>query len=172
MYFSQYILFERTQDTLVSAIGAAFQYVTKPALLTGLETTYERDWLTLTLSYVHGQFLKEHTDSLRAMPKVPPLRLRLQVLRAERAFQPYLETAFYAPQWQAYTAHRTEIPTPGYVLVNGGLRLRCHAWMLTLGVTNLLNARYQSHLSIFRQWGREGIYAPGCSFYVRMEGHL
>lgn len=172
MYFPQYIFFERTQDTLVSAIGAAFQYVTKPALLTGLETTYERDWLTLTLSYVHGQFLKEHADSLRAMPKVPPLRLRLQVLRAERAFQPYLETALYAPQRRAYTAYRTEIPTPGYVLVNGGLRLRRHAWMLTLGVTNLLNARYQSHLSIFRQWGREGICAPGRSFYVRMEGHL
>jgi len=102
MYFPQYVFFERTQDTLVSAIGAAFQYVTKPALLTGLETTYERDWLTLTLSYVHGQFLKEHADSLRAMPKVPPLRLRLQVLRAKRAFQPYLETALYAPQRRAY----------------------------------------------------------------------
>jgi outer membrane receptor protein involved in Fe transport len=106
------------------------------------------------------------------MPKVPPLRLRLQVLRAERAFQPYLETAFYAPQRRPYTAYRPEIPTPSYVPVNGGLRLRRYARMLTLAVTNLLNARYQSHLSIFRRWGREGIYAPGRSFYVRMEGHL
>jgi outer membrane receptor protein involved in Fe transport len=77
----------------------------------------------------------------------------------------------YNGKWY-YTAYRNEIPTPSYVLVNGGLRLRRHVWMLTLGVTNLLNARYQSHLSIFRQWGREGIWAPGRSFYVRMEDHL
>ncbi len=169
MYFPQYIFFQRLGDTLPDAIGAAFQYTAKSALLTGFEVAYQKDWLSVELSYVHGYFPREEADSLRAMPKIPPFRLRFQLLRPKALLQPYVETALYAPQRRAFTAYRTEIPTPGYTLINGGVRFLQRRWSLTFGVTNLLNIRYQSHLSLFRQWGPEGIYAPGRGFYLRME---
>ncbi len=168
MYFPKYIFFERLEDTLASAIGAAFRYTAKPALLVGWEATYQREWCSLELSYVHGLFLREVADSLRAMPKIPPFRLRLLLKRPRTGLQPYLEVSLYAPQRRAFTAYRTEIPTPGYGVINGGINMRRHRWSFTFGGTNLLNSRYQSHLSIFRQWGEEGIYAPGRSFYLRI----
>ncbi len=169
MYFPQYIFFQRLGDTLSGAIGATFQYTAKSGLLTGFEATYQKDWLSIDLSYVHGYFPREKADSLRPMPKIPPFRVRFQLLRPRALFQPYLETAFYAPQQRAFSAYRTEIPTPGYAVVNGGVRFLRRRWSLTLGATNLLNSRYQSHLSILRQWGAEGIHAPGRGFYLRME---
>lgn len=169
MYFPQYIFFERIADSLPSAIGAAFRYSAKPALLTGWEATYQKEWLSIDLGYVYGLFLRETADSLRAMPKIPPFRVRLLVQRPRGVFQPYVEVSLYAPQQRAFTAYRTEIPTPGYGVVQGGLRIPRRRWRFTLGGTNLLNARYQSHLSIFRQWGEMGIYAPGRGFYWRVE---
>jgi len=169
MYFPQYIFFQRLEDTLISAIGATFQYTAKSALLTGFEVAYQKDWLSVELSYVHGYFPREKADSLRAMPKIPPFRVRFQLQWPKALLQPYVETAFYAPQRRAFTAYRTEIPTPGYAVVNGGVRFLRRRWSLTFGGTNLLNVRYQSHLSLFRQWGPDGIYAPGRGFYLRME---
>lgn len=38
-----------------------------------------------------------------------------------------------------------------------------------VGVDNLFDRLYQSHLSLYRQWGTFGIGAPGRSFWVRLE---
>jgi outer membrane receptor protein involved in Fe transport len=171
-YFSEYIFMQRLADTLSSAIGAAFQYVSMPAILAGTEAVFQRSWGSLTAAYVWGTFFRAPTDSLRPMPKIPPLRLQLRLEYPLRASTPQAVVTFFAPQHRAFRAYRTEIPTPGYVLVDFRLQRQVKAYVFSLGVTNLLNVQYQSHLSIFRQWGPEGIQAPGRAFTFAIERSL
>ncbi len=169
-YFPNFIFVERLPDTLLSAIGGRFQYASQPAWLWGLEGLWHADGVEVTLAYMRGGLVGAFGDSLRAMPKVPPLQGRLRWDKPLRGgFYLRVVLRAFAPQRRAYTAYRTEIPTPGYWLLDWALGWKTAGGHWIVGVDNAFNQRYQSHLSLYRQWGAAGIWASGRNVWVRLE---
>ncbi|MCX7605783.1 MAG: TonB-dependent receptor [Bacteroidia bacterium] len=163
-YFPRYLFVERLPDTLPTAVGAVFTYGVRAAWLIGAEGEWQYRGLIVGLSYVQGEFLRSKHPEDRFVPRMPPLRLqiRYQVTGSTWSLTP--EVLFYASQLRVYALHNTEVRTPGYFLVN--IAGSCKS--LSMGVQNLLGARYQSHLSLYRQWVPGGIDFPGRSFFVRL----
>ncbi|MCS6894642.1 MAG: TonB-dependent receptor [Bacteroidia bacterium] len=164
-YFPRYIFAERLPDTLTTAVGAAFTYGVRQAFFTGAEAEWQSQLFSIGIGYVLGHFLAQPASAERFVPRVPPLRCRLSGRYAYHEWSFFPEVLLYAPQLRAYTLYSTEVPTPGYVLLNLALRWR----FVTLGVQNLLGTRYQPHLSAYRQWIAGGIDFPSQNFYLTVE---
>lgn len=163
-YFPVYIFAERLPDTLPTVVGAAFTYGVRRALLTGGEIEWQSKTLTVGISYTLGQFLAQRHPAERFIPRIPPLRMRLAWRHSWRDWTFSPELLLYAPQHRAYTLYDTEVPTPGYVLLN----LTIHRRWLAFGVQNALGTRYQPHLSPYRQWVPGGIDFPVWNAFVRL----
>ena len=85
----------------------------------------------------------------------------------------------YFRQDRVYSAYSTETATPGYVLLNAGagfdwLVAKRHFATISLGVNNIADRAYQSHLSRLKyapenlQAKRTGIYNMGRNFIVKI----
>ncbi|MCX8112990.1 MAG: TonB-dependent receptor [Bacteroidia bacterium] len=163
-YVPRYIFAERIPDTLPSAVGAAFIYRTRRAILTGAEVEWQLNWFSVGVSYVYGQFLLQRQASERFIPRMPPLRLRLSGRHRLKTWVLLPELLLYAPQNRAYSVHGTEVPTPGYILFHFTAQWR----FLAFGIQNALSSRYQPHLSPYRQWIPRGIDFPSQNFFLRL----
>ncbi|GIV25110.1 MAG: hypothetical protein KatS3mg026_0802 [Bacteroidia bacterium] len=164
-YFPAYLFVERLPDTLPTAVGAAFQWGSRQALLYGAELEGQRQGWSLGVGWVQGQWIGSYAREGRFLPRIPPLRIRVAYEAARKAWKPFVELLLYAPQTRVYGLYQTKVPTPGYLLVHAAFRWR----RLTVGVQNLLHASYQPHLSSFRQWIPGGIPFPGRSLYLQWE---
>ncbi len=146
------------------------------------------DWLHFenSVSFVIGELLAQ-PDSMNCLPFIPPLKYQSEVnAHIEKQFGPFTETYFsasisvYMKQDRIYSAYGTETATPGYSLVEFGAGTQLvNAKGTTLckiyfSANNLLNEKYQSHLSRLKYapvnpaTGNGGIYGQGRSFCVRM----
>ena len=133
---------------------------------------------------------KLQNDSNKYLPLVPPLHgvseLRYDFeARRHHIVNGYvkLQLAYYARQDRVYLIDNTETPTPGYVLLNGGLgagftnkkgRTIFNAYLMG---TNLLNIAYQDHLSRLKYFefypndprGNHGIYNMGRNIEFKLD---
>jgi len=163
-YFPAYLFVERLPDTLPTAVGAAFQWGSRQALLYGAEMEVQRNGFSLGIGWVQGHFVGSYPPEGRFLPRIPPLRAGVAYEASWQGVKPFVEVLFYGSQTRIYSQYQTEVPTPGYMLAHAAFRGR---WW-TVGVQNLLNASYQPHLSTFRQWLPGGIPFPGRTFFLRL----
>lgn len=163
-YFPRYLFVERLPDTLPTAVGAAFTYGVRQAFLGGGELSWQRGSFGWHIAGVWGEFLGVASAAERFIPRIPPVRSRVVYSPTWREWHFHIEAHAVLPQRRAYTLYDTEVPTPGYVLMHFSVT----KGFLTVGIQNLLGARYQPHLGLYRQWVPGGIDSPGRSFFLRL----
>lgn len=146
------------------------------------------DWLHFenSLSYVFGQ-LAQQPDSMNCLPFMPPMKYQSELnAHLEKKIGPFehayfsTSVAVYFAQNRIYSAYGTETSTPSYVLLEAGAgtevvnkkdKTICRIFF---SVNNLLNTKYQSHLSRLKYapvnpvTGNRGIYGQGRNFSVRV----
>ncbi len=185
--FSQKLNSTLGGDSLIQGYGT-FRFVQGDAYLAGGEIRIDihphpLDWIHFenTISFVEGR-QKDQPDSARYLPLIPPARLnstlRIDIKKASDAFSNvYFQfgSELFFRQDKFFSAYGTETVTPGYMLLNLGLgtnftkreRTICS---LYLGVNNLTDKAYQSHLSRLKYTdrnnlsGRTGIFNMGRNF--------
>jgi iron complex outermembrane receptor protein len=146
------------------------------------------DWLHFenSVSFVIGELLSQ-PDSMSCLPFVPPLKYQSEVnAHIEKQLGPLTETYFsisvsiYTKQDRIYSAYGTETPTQGYSLLELGAGTQLvnkkgtTLCKIYFSANNLLNAKYQSHLSRLKYapvnpaTENQGIYGQGRNFSLRL----
>ncbi len=146
------------------------------------------DWLHFenSLSFVQGQLMGQ-PDSMKNLPLIPPLKYQSELnAHAEKQIGPFTNTyasvsiAHYFSQNNFYSAFGTETMTQGYTLMEAGtgadvVNKKGNVLMrIFFSVNNLLNTKYQSHLSRLKYApvnplnGKQGIYGQGRNFSLRI----
>jgi len=146
------------------------------------------DWLHFenSISYVSGNLFAQ-PDSMTCLPFMPPMKYQSEInAHFEKQVGPfvhtYLSTSFkvYFAQSRIYSAYGTETSTPSYTLLEAGAgtqivnRKDKTICRIFFSVNNLLNTKYQSHLSRLKYapvnpvTGQQGIYGQGRNFSLRL----
>ena len=182
-------------DSLANADGdliPAFKFNQQNANLAGLEVSVDihphpLDWLHFenAFSFVRGQF-DNPIDGSNNIPLIPAARFTSE-LKAEfkklgktlHNFYARLELDNTFRQNKPFTGFETETATEGYSLLNAGLGADVVNGNKTLfsfhvGVTNITDVAYQSHLSRLkytgenRTTGRTGVFNTGRNFSFKI----
>lgn len=146
------------------------------------------DWLHFenSVSFVYGELFAQ-PDSMSSLPFMPPMKYQSEVnAHLEKRVGPFVHTYFstsvtvYFAQNRIYTAYGTETPTPSYTLLEAGAGTEIinkkdkTVCRIFFSVHNLLNTKYQSHLSRLKYapvnpvTGDRGIYGQGRNFSLRV----
>ena len=179
------------QDSTIYG-ASVFKFTSGDARLLGGEVRFDIhphpfDWIHLenSFSYVLAR-LKDQPDTSKYLPFTPAPRLlssiRFEARKVARGlgngfFRFDLESTF--AQNNVYTAFNTETRTPSYVLLNAVLgvdliRKGITRASLQVGVNNLTDRAYQSHLSRLKYapenlaTGRSGVYNMGRNVTFRV----
>lgn len=146
------------------------------------------DWLHFenSFSFVQGSLLNQ-PDSMSNLPFVPPAKYQSEInAHSEKKIGPFrnayasISIAVFFAQDRFYSAYGTETFTPSYYLLDAGFGTEVAnkkdkvVFKLFFSANNLLNTKYQSHLSRLKYApenpanGLRGIYGQGRNFSVRM----
>lgn len=171
----------------------AYKYQQGTANLYGGEISF--DIHPHPFDYIHIQqsfsvvkgILKNQSDSNRNLPFIPSPQYRAEVsvkpLKLKRLQSPYvlIEYQYFFKQQDIFYAYGTETPTQAYGVLNAGIgsdvlsKSKSRLFSIHLQATNILNERYQNHLSRLKYaplnpaTGKRGIHNPGRSFTVKVE---
>ena len=196
--FNQKVLNKNGQDSIIVKGNQTFKFRQSEAVLYGGEANLDIHffkWMHFenSISVVYGVNNggngTQITDSSKYLPFIPPLHTHTE-LRVEfdkgikhiSSFYARIAMEFYAKQDRAYLADNTETTTPGYTLFDAGVggdvtkkngKVLCS---LHLGVSNIFDIAYQSHLSRLKYFepypnnpsGRSGIYDIGRNVSIKV----
>lgn len=146
------------------------------------------DWLHFenSFSFVIAQLIHQ-PDSMRWLPFTPPMKYQSEVnVESDKQYKCFkninvsLSGQYYFSQNNVYSAFGTETPTPGYFLLNAGASTEIvnkkgnEVCRIYFSASNLLNTKYQSHLSRLKYapenpvTGQQGLFGEGRNFSVRI----
>jgi iron complex outermembrane receptor protein len=196
--FNQKVLNHLGQDSVIVQGNETFKFHQSEAVLYGGEASLDIHffkWMHFenSLSVVYGINKggngTEITDSSKYLPFIPPLHTHTE-LRVEfdkgikhiSSVYARIAMEYYAKQDRAYLADNTETPTPGYTLFDAGIggdvtkkngKVLCS---IHIGVSNIFDIAYQSHLSRLKYFepypnnttGRSGIYDMGRNISIKV----
>lgn len=179
------------QDSTIDG-ASVFKFTSGDARLLGGEVRFDIhphpfDWIHLenSFSYVLAR-LKDQPDTSKYLPFTPAPRLLSSIRFEARKVARGLGNGFFRfdvestfAQNNVYTAFNTETRTPSYVLLNAVLgvdliRKGITRASLQVGVNNLTDRAYQSHLSRLKYapenlaTGRSGVYNMGRNVTFRV----
>lgn len=179
------------QDSTIDGTSV-FKFTSGDARLLGGEVRFDIhphpfDWIHLenSFSYVLAR-LKDQPDTSKYLPFTPAPRLLSSIRFEARKVARGLGNGFFRfdvestfAQNNVYTAFNTETRTPSYVLLNAVLgvdliRKGITRASLQVGVNNLTDRAYQSHLSRLKYapenlaTGRSGVYNMGRNVTFRV----
>ena len=182
-------------DSLVNMGGdfiPAFKFNQQNANLAGLEVSVDihphpLDWLHFenSFSFVRGKF-DDPIDGSDNIPLIPAARLTSEIKadfkklgKTIHNFYAKLEIDNTFKQNKPFTGFETETATEGYSLLNAGfgadvLNGNKTIFSIHIGVTNITNVAYQSHLSRLKYTaensvtGRMGVFNTGRNFSVKI----
>jgi iron complex outermembrane recepter protein len=196
--FNQKVLNHSGQDSIIVQGNQTFKFKQSSAVLYGGEASLDIHffpWLHFenNLSVVFGMNKGGNdiriNDSTRYLPLIPPLHTHSEIRADAGKGTKHLSELYarigmdyYAEQDRVYLADNTETPTPGYVLFEAGIggdvnskdgRVICS---IHLGITNIFDKAYQSHLSRLKYFepyplnktGRDGIYDMGRNIGIKV----
>ncbi|MBI1342858.1 MAG: TonB-dependent receptor [Terrimonas sp.] len=171
----------------------AFQFDQGNAKLYGAEFNLDihphpLDWLHIenTFSWVRGLLNKEQ-DGSKNLPFIPAARLINEIKvdffnngKVLKNWYAKLELDNTFAQQKPFTGYNTETATPGYSLINTGvggdiLHRGNTLFTLFMGINNLGDVAYQSHLSRLKYTaenmltGRQGVFNMGRNFSVKLD---
>jgi iron complex outermembrane receptor protein len=195
--FNQKVLNQQGQDSIIVKGNQTFKFRQSEAVLYGGEASLDIHffkWLHFenSLSVVYGVNKggngTQITDSSKYLPFIPPLHTHSE-LRVEfdkgikhiSSVYVLIAMEYYAKQDRVYLTDNTETPTPGYTLFDAGIggdvtkkngKTICS---IHLGVSNIFDIAYQSHLSRLKYFepypgnttGRSGIYDMGRNISIK-----
>ncbi len=170
-----------------------FTFVQGHAALYGGEISFDLhphplDWLHFenSFSYVRGMQFNQ-PDSMINLPFMPPARLESEIHahlpKPIGVFQnSYLSISgnYFFAQNKIYNAYGTEKATPGYLILDAGIgtdflnKKKVVCLRLFISVSNVLDTKYQSHLSRLKYapvnfaTGEQGIFNPGRNISLRL----
>jgi len=178
-------------DSLIDGVDA-FRFVQGDATLFGGEARFDIhphpfDWIHFenSFSFVIGR-LRNQPSNARNLPFIPAPKLVTGIKVDAASYGSWFSNGYirfdvesYFKQDRVYSAYSTETATPGYVLLNAGagfdwLVAKRHFATISLGVNNIADRAYQSHLSRLKyapenlQAKRTGIYNMGRNFIVKI----
>jgi iron complex outermembrane recepter protein len=152
-------------------------YMNVDARISGAEVegswTFSSTWsLSSSLAYVRGTFpVVTETGTVRGnLPEMPPLSWR-SVLRFDNGrVWGEIEEIVAARQSQVDTLLLEE-PTAGHELLNARLGISVKTARISLGLSNVFNARFMEHLSYFRDPFRSGarVFEPGRNLFINVD---
>jgi iron complex outermembrane receptor protein len=172
--------------------AAVFNFVQGNASLYGGEISMDihphpYDWLHFenSFSYVRGT-QSGQPDSMSNLPFMPApkfqseIRAQFASYKSMRNCYAKVEGEYFFTQENAYVAYGTETATDSYFLMNAGIgsefaggdnKIFCKVY---LSVNNLLDTKYQSHLSRLKYapvnpvTGKQGVFSPGRNVSLRV----
>lgn len=172
--------------------AAVFKFAQGNALLYGGEITIDfhphpYDWLHFENSFSFVRGIQAHQpDSMRNLPLMPApkfqteLRVQFATFKVLRNGYAKVEGEYFFPQKNIYAAYTTETATDSYFLLSAGIgseladannRVFCKVY---LSVKNLLDTKYQSHLSRLKYapinpaTGKQGVFNQGRNISLRV----
>lgn len=181
-------------DSLVDPTDPAvvFKFIQGEALLYGGELTIDihphpLDWLHFENSFSYVRGIQQHQpDSMKNLPFMPAPKFQSELRAQFNSYQSFrnlyfkIDGEYFFPQNHFYSAFGTETATKGYFLLSAGMgseftnannRVICK---LYLSANNLLDTKYQSHLSRLKYApinpvsGEQGVFNQGRNFSARV----
>ncbi|MBM4169800.1 MAG: TonB-dependent receptor [Ignavibacteria bacterium] len=142
------------------------------ATLAGFELTS----VTEVADYLHLQLKASYTRARNnrarePLPEIPPLDMTAVLAATMMGGKVLPEVSVRAAAAQRdISPSFGETPTPGFVVVNGALRLKPHRVInATIGVNNVFNKAYYEHLNRRLRTTGTPINEPGRSFFANIE---
>lgn len=182
-------------DSLVNNGGdfiPAFKFNQQDAKLAGFEASIDihphpLDWLHFenAVSFVRGQF-DNPIDGSNNIPLIPAARLTSELKADFKKLTKSIHNFYAKLEWdktfgqnKPFTGFETETSTDGYALLNAGFGAdivngKKTLFSLYVGVTNIADVAYQSHLSRLKYnaeniaTGRMGVFNTGRNFSFKI----